>query len=226
MNVDEVATLFYQYIDEPNRNFVTGAGQDASLYLLLGYEEMKNVISAIDPEAFLLAVDLPFVNQDLYELDGANPATVFFGGAGVTHFAQKFVQLATVRAGRTVFEWRAANSMLQVNTQARGWRISGVNLIIGSLFTGTLRLFYTAALNEDFSDLTTAAQHIDDFQYAHDYIALRAARHYGIRDNARSAEIAEWEQRRKMEIEDYTRNRSGRGSNYVQRVDRSYGRPI
>jgi hypothetical protein len=226
MNVDQVATLFYQYIDEPDRGFVTGAGGDASIYLLMGYEEMKNVITAIDPEAYLTSVDLAFNNQDTYALGGGNPVIFFGGGIGVTDEAQKFVRLVTVRGTRLIREWRAVNSDLQVNTEPRGWRIVGEDLRIGSLFTGTLRLYYSVANNEDFSDLTTVGQFIDDFSYAHDYIALRAARHYGIRDNARASQIAEWEERRKMEIEDYVRNRPGRGSNYIQHIDMKIGFPI
>lgn len=67
MNVQQIARLFRQFVDEPNKTFLTD--DDVRLYLSIAYDQYREIASQLDPKTFAEPLaDLPIGNQVAVDL--------------------------------------------------------------------------------------------------------------------------------------------------------------
>lgn len=67
MTIQQIARLFRQFVDEPNKTFLTD--DDVRLYLSIAYDQYREMASQIDPKTFAEKLaDLPIGNQVAVDL--------------------------------------------------------------------------------------------------------------------------------------------------------------
>ena len=67
MTIAQIAKLFRQFVDEPNKTFLTD--DDVRLYLQIAYDQFREIAFQIDPKVFTETLaNLPITTQNIIDL--------------------------------------------------------------------------------------------------------------------------------------------------------------
>lgn len=196
MTIAQVARLFRQFVDEPNKTFLTD--DDVRLYLQIAYDQFREIATQIDPKSYAEPLaNLPITNQNVVDLtltpivpggtDAILGQTAWINGDGMLHLTD-ILQTATLGdIGNITQILRAAGSYndlfvpdllaapsyyLQNNSIYFSGILSGGNYTIMGVKQQDPNLWANLA----------ATTQVDNFVLYHDLIALLAYRNYAVRD--------------------------------------------
>lgn len=201
MYVDQVAALFRQYIDEPDRTFVTDA--DVATYLSQGYAEFRRTVMEVDNNRYVHRVTVPFGAGLTYDLADVANAVVIMGAGPLTDpRLERALQLWTQdAAGNRLWQYMPVGNIEDLEQGQAGYAglmslsvsrymLDGTVLRISANPNQSIILRYVPASTVDWTRQTSGDNEwIDDLEPFHDLIALKAYAQYAIRDAAESPEV-------------------------------------
>lgn len=229
MTIQQIAKLFRQFVDEPNKTFLTD--DDVRLYLSIGYDQFREMASQIDPKTFAEKLaDLPLTNQNLVDLTvspivagGSSSilgATAFTNGRGmlrITDVVQTGVlgdltTLSQVLRGAGSYNDLFVPDLLAAPSYYLQGNLLYFSGVVGGNYTIMGVKQQPLAL---WSNLSSSAPP-DDLVLYHDLIALLAYRNYAIRDGALQQPTEAQLLKRTTEFMEYIQfGRQVRGNNRV-----------
>lgn len=209
MYVDQVAALFRQYIDEPDRTFVTDA--DVATYLAQGYAEFRRHVMSVDNNVYVARVTLAYTGSTYDLADPANAVTIM--GAGPLSGGSRLERILQVWAQNTdqlpLVEFRQVRSYPELEeANAPYWggggfryMLDGTVLRLSTIPNRPVVVRYVPAPAVDWTRQTSGDNEwIDDLEPFHDLIALLAYAQYAIRDGAESVEVLRQADERKGQL--------------------------
>lgn len=211
--VGEVAGLLLQYTGETDRTFYNNP--QISQGIQQGYREFVRMCQAQDNSVFVNQIDLPFVNQQNYDLADSANAVCLVGPVIKPTGAKPFFRITNLALkypspvnNRTLVNWQQVQDISQFNSATTvAWNFLAWQPGYYMLLQNTIKLPCAATATFQLTyqgdywpvGAITANTELDDLGQFSDLIALLAARSYGVRDKSRAAELKDM---RKERIDD------------------------
>jgi hypothetical protein len=224
--VSEVATMFRQYIDEPDQTFVTDAM--VATMLAQAYREFQWNVMQIDENIYTTNVNITLSSSAVYDLaSGANPVRLLGADANLTNpRMSKLVSLATVNGdGTRNTPLVPVTSDGSLSATSNSFYLDGTVLRFAGPLSLTLNLTYFpepiaggGAPGSGYIDWTTGTSFIDNLSMFHDVIALLAAKQYAILDTAFNEPLMMQLEQRVRDLKEYLNTRNYSGAQYVSQV--------
>lgn len=229
MQVSQIARLFRQYVDEPNKTFLTD--DDVRLYLQIGYDQFREIASACDPKSFAVIVaNLPLQSQTQVDLTaspivagGTNSilgSTAWTSGRGMIRLID-VVQTSVLGDLSTMTQiLRAAGSFNDLYVPdllaAESYFLNGTSLFFSDPLQGFFTLIGIKQQDPALWSNLASTNVPDDMVLYHDLIALLAYRNYAVRDGALAPAAEAQLAKRTQEFMEYVSfGRQQRGNNKV-----------
>lgn len=198
MTIQQIARLFRQYVDEPNKTFLTD--DDVRLYLQIAYDQFREIATQCDPKTFAEQLaDLPLQNNTTIDLTlspivagGTNSilgSAAFTAGRGMLHLTD-VVKTSVLGDLTTITEiMRAAGSYNDLYVPdllaASTYYFQKDKLFLSDELGGVfLTILGVKQQNPTLWSNLASTAFPDDLVLYHDLIALLAYRNYAVRDGA------------------------------------------
>jgi len=230
MTIQQIARLFRQFVDEPNKTFLTD--DDVKLYLQIAYDQFREIATEIDPKTFAEKLaDVPLGNQTQIDL---TQSPIVAGGTnsilGNTAYASgrvmlritDVVQTSTLGDLSTLTQiLRAAGSYNDLYVPdllaAPTYYLQGNIMFFGEGMAGNYTILGVKQQDPAlWSNLSATTPPDTTAINYHDLIALIAYRNYAVRDGALSQAAETQLAQRKAEFMEYIQfGRQMRANNRV-----------
>lgn len=230
MTIQDIATLFRQYIDEPNKTFITDT--DVKVYLKQGFDQFREIATQADPKTFTEEL-AAFVLSGERQIDlSSSPITPntpaqlsILGSAAFTNYRgmirfTDMVQVDSFATNNITSVLRGAGSYNDLYVPdllaSPGYYLTGTKLLFSQPVAGNFKIMGIKQQDPAlWANLNSTAYPSDLIPY-HDLIALLAYRNYAIRDGALSQPAEAQLAKRTDEFKEYIQfGREMRGSNRV-----------
>lgn len=210
--VEDVASMYRDYIDEPNEQDYPKS--KVTRNLAQGYEDFRNFVVSVNAQ--ILAQRVTITAGTEYDLGGTE-AVVLFGSTATTRLLRLLRVGVACGSGRVSW-WHPAISPEELETASHRYMLDGQTLRF-SPAPGAVVVEYIPEGAVDWTQQTAGdAEWIDDFTNFHDLIALYAMRHYFIFDDWSSMPASEALQRREGEFLEYLSRRHTEATTQVADV--------
>ena len=233
MVVDQLVNYFRQIVDEPDQTYLSDA--DVSLYITEGFREFRNMITDYAPFTYATKVRIEVTTEKSVETIAANftnlaGVLVAIEGATVP-FADKLERI--VRIYKPVsddvtaedfhidsYEYQAVTERKALYTTYNSYWLGSDSRIYFDSNPGT-RLVLEYAVDFDPVIFNTPFNPVffDRFDQFHDVIALLAAQHYAIREQAVNPVLQQRLTARTVAMREFFLRRDYDGPHYVGRID-------
>jgi hypothetical protein len=200
MTIQQIARLFRQFVDEPNKTFLTD--DDVKLYLQIAYDQFREIAFQIDPKVFTETLaNLPITTQNVIDLTqspivagGSNSILgnlAYASGRTMLHITdvvqtQVLGDLTTIQA-----VLRAAGSYNDLYVPdllaAPSYYLQGDFLYLSGVYSTAGNLTILGVKQQPvslWSNLNAITPPDTTTINYHDLIALLAYRNYAVRDGA------------------------------------------
>jgi hypothetical protein len=229
MTIQQIARLFRQFVDEPNKTFLTDT--DVSLYLQIGYDQFREIATQIDPKTFAEPlVSLALTTETQIDLS-ANPIITggpqpilgnfaFTNDRGALHITD-VVQTQVLGDLTTITQiLRAAGSYNDLYVPdllaAPCYYLQNTLMFFSGAPSANYTILGVKQVSNSFWTNLNATTTPDDLVIYHDLIPLLAYRNYAIRDGALAQATEAQLAQRKAEFMEYIQfGRQMRANNRV-----------
>ena len=230
MTVAQIAKLFRQFVDEPNKTFLTD--DDVRLYLQIAYDQFREMASQIDPKTFAETLaNLPLTGQTNAVDLTASPIVVggsnsilgqnaWLNGRGLLHITD-VVQTSTLGDLTTITQiLRAAGSYSDLFVpdllSASTYYLQNNTLFFSDNLQGNYTILGVKQQDPTLWSNLLVATTPDNLVLYHDLIPLLAYRNYAVRDGALQQASEAQLQKRTNEFMEYIQfGRQMRANNRV-----------
>ena len=211
MTVEEVASLFRVYMDEPDQTFVSDA--QMVIWLTSAYDDFRALVTEMDPQVYTRQQVYSLSNARV--LDLATSAPPILGASAAA--GQRLYQLVNIymiesvsQPNNIVENLEPSLSVSSTYDFRANYTLRGTELIFPDDVTMDIRIDYIPEPNVTWSNSGGAgATYIDDLNRFHDIIAMLAYLQYAIVDVAPNNELNGQLARRVQQLRAYLEGRSG-----------------
>lgn len=228
MTIQQIARLFRQFVDEPNKTFLSD--DDVRVYLSIAYDQFREIATQADPKTFSEGLaSIAMTGQSVLDLSsnpivpGGPPSilgtTAFQAGTGMLRLTE-IIQTGTLGGADITSIFRGAGSLNDLYVpdllSATTYYLTNRTLLFSDTIQGNITIVGIKQQDPALWTNLSANTYPDDLVSYHDLIALLAYRNYAVRDGA-LAEAAEAQlAKRTNEFTEYIQfGREMRGSNRV-----------
>ena len=208
MNVNEVATAFRVYIDEPDQTFVNDA--QLELWLERAYDDFRAMVTEIDPYVYARQQVYSLSNARTLDLAAVAPpilGSTAAAGARIYQLINIYEIESTALPNNIVNVLSPSVSETSTYEHRSNYTLRGTELVFPAEVTMDIRLDYIPEPNVTWAGL--GAVYIDDLTRFHDIIALVGYLQYAIVDAASNQELNTQLMRRMEQLKSYLESRSG-----------------
>lgn len=222
MFVEDIASRFRQYADEPDQTWVTPT--DVANYCRNAYDQFRRIVVERDPYMHAVRRTADLTNVFEYDLASAGNPLIIMGPTPNNQPLQRLLGLECIEVdtvGTLRFRMRPVHSLEELDQYrvpgnlliATGrepvYFLQGSSILFSFQFTGRLRVTYVGypsrprfATGIDWTRQSVGDnEFIDDLDEFHDLIALLACQEYAIRDHQTSEELQRQIAVRKHELD-------------------------
>jgi len=216
--VSQVTDLFWSYCDEKDKTYLTDP--QVALYLDLGYGDFRRIVNDCDPHIFVMTATLTVTGYSYDLLNGA----VKLMGPTPTAGQGRLVRLLEVAKSSVGvvpdLYIHGCQDRIELADTAYGYLLEKNLLTFSVTDIGRVVVWYIPVSSVDWTKLDppggAAPEFIDEMVEFHDLIALKAYRHYAIRDVAKNPVLAEAMTQREQDFRNYlSYGRSPASNNHV-----------
>lgn len=233
MLINQLATLFRQYVDEPDQTYLSDI--DVQTYLQQGYREFRNMITDYSPWTYATKVRIDVTGESSVETIQANftnlngnPVAIEGATAPSTNKMERIIRIYRPVSDNVAaedfhidaYEYTAVAERKTLYTTYNSYWLGSDARIYFDTSPGTrLALEYVIDIDLTVFSLPFGATWFDRFDQFHDVIALLASKHYAIREQAENPVLAQRLVERIATMREYFMRRDYDGPHYVGRVD-------